>query len=62
MKIVIAGGSGFLGRTLASRLAGAGHEIVVLSRTAAPGQSPRQVAWRPDGTRGDGRQRVELAS
>ena len=54
MKIVIAGGSGFLGRTLASRLAGAGHEIVVLSRTAAPGQSPRQVAWRPDGTAATG--------
>lgn len=44
MKIVIAGGSGFLGRPLCAALVGDGHEVVVLTRTA---QTPT-----PDGTRG----------
>lgn len=32
MKIVIAGGSGFLGRSLSEHLVGRGHDVVVLTR------------------------------
>lgn len=35
MKVVIAGGSGFLGVSLATFLTAAGIEVVVLSRRAA---------------------------
>lgn len=52
MKIVIAGGTGFLGRPLASRLALARHEVVVLTRSDIIGRPPeglRYVAWKPDG-------------
>jgi len=55
MKIVIAGGSGFLGRPLAAALARDGHEIVVLTRGhgAARGLAQlRSVAWTPDGGTG----------
>lgn len=49
MKIVIAGGSGSLGRTLASSLIADGHEVVVLTRT--PGRNPvrgaSEVGWNP---------------
>ena len=54
MKIVIGGGSGFLGRTLVDRFAAQGHEVIVLSRSRSgggPGR-PRTVAWEPDGTAG----------
>ena len=37
MKIVIAGGTGFLGRPLADRLAANGHTLVLLSRRAPTG-------------------------
>src|SRR5262245_6503917 len=50
MKVVIAGGTGFLGRALVAHLAARGHEIVVFSRTPSPAQLPgRQVGWDPDG-------------
>lgn len=59
MNIVIAGGSGFLGRSLAAALAGAGHHVTILSRSARPpaGASNaahpiRTVAWSPDGSAG----------
>lgn len=55
MKIVIAGGTGFLGRPLAAALAADGHDIVTLSRgAAATGGQPltRAVAWTPDGNIG----------
>jgi len=55
MKIVIAGGSGFLGRPLAAALARDGHEIVVLTRGggAARGLAQlRSVEWTPDGETG----------
>jgi uncharacterized protein (TIGR01777 family) len=55
MKIVIAGGSGFLGRPLAAALAADHHDVVTLSRSAdaGPGQArSRVVAWNPDGTSG----------
>lgn len=44
MKIVIAGGSGALGRRLSAHLASAGHDVVVLTRNPRPGPH-RQVAW-----------------
>jgi uncharacterized protein (TIGR01777 family) len=53
MKIIIAGGSGFLGRPLASRLALAGHDVVVLTRSdviGRPAERLRYVEWNPDGT------------
>lgn len=45
-RVVLAGGSGFLGRALASYLAAAGREVVILSRTPrASGSGVREVAW-----------------
>ena len=52
MKIVIAGGTGFLGSALTSALDRAGHQCVVLTRSAgtdSPGHA-RAVVWKPDGT------------
>ncbi len=53
MKIVIAGGSGFLGRSLARLLAADAHEVVILTRrsTRATG-APRLVTWSPSGDAG----------
>ena len=44
MKVVIAGGSGALGRRLCEDLEGQGHAVVVLTRRARPGPF-RQVEW-----------------
>jgi uncharacterized protein len=44
VKVVIAGGSGALGRRLCGDLTGRGHDVVVLTRTPRPGPY-RQVAW-----------------
>jgi uncharacterized protein (TIGR01777 family) len=57
MKVVVAGGTGFLGRTLCRNLADAGHDVVVLTRSAsssAVGHADplRLVSWVPDGTAG----------
>ncbi|WP_127480689.1 TIGR01777 family oxidoreductase [Nocardioides pantholopis] len=57
MKIVLAGGSGALGRRLSERLRRNGHEVVVLTRRVRPGPV-RQVEW--DG-RAVGPWRTELA-
>jgi uncharacterized protein (TIGR01777 family) len=51
MKIVIAGGTGFLGRPLARTLAADGREVVILTRrpSAPPATSAvRFVTWRPE--------------
>jgi uncharacterized protein len=48
MKVVVAGGSGYIGRQLAASLLQEGHEVVVASRAraaAAPGRGPRIVSW-----------------
>jgi uncharacterized protein (TIGR01777 family) len=57
VNIVIAGGTGFLGRALAARLAADRHEIIVLSRAAAAPlpRGVRLVQWAPGAStaRGD---------
>ena len=45
MKIVLAGGSGFLGSALAQALRARGDEVAILSRRGG-------VTWNPDGTTG----------
>jgi uncharacterized protein len=51
MKIVIAGGSGFLGRPLAESFSRDGHAVVVLSRENAQGHVPT-LQWTPNGEAG----------
>jgi hypothetical protein len=43
-KVVLAGGSGFLGRSLARVLEARGYEVVILTRSPAPG-STQEAAW-----------------
>ena len=54
MRIVIAGGTGFLGAPLTQTLAQQGHRVTVLTRTAraADAGGANHVAWAPDGTAG----------
>jgi uncharacterized protein (TIGR01777 family) len=62
MKVVIAGGSGFLGNPLAWAWAEEGHDVRVLTRSLAPGQAQHEsgtgkpgitrVGWVPDGSAG----------
>jgi len=55
MRIVIAGGSGFLGRALSTALAGDGHHTIVLTRASGKAEQPprlRRVSWTPDGSVG----------
>jgi len=56
MKIVIAGGTGFLGAPLCAALASRGHDVVVLSRGAGSRRTfGRVVPWQPDGSAASGR-------
>jgi hypothetical protein len=57
MKIIIAGGTGFLGRPLAETLAHLGHQVVILTRavrgpTLSQDRGPIPIVWSPDGTAG----------
>ena len=61
MRIVIAGGSGFLGRPLAATLARQQHEVVVLTRRNTAGLPAGYVSWTPDGTTGPWAGRLEAA-
>ena len=45
MKIVVAGGSGFIGGPLCSQLLARGHQVVVLSRDPSTVRQGRGVAW-----------------
>ena len=64
MKIVIPGGSGFLGRALSDALLQDGCEVVILTRALDPGVVVHEAGtglpglsnagWRPDGTDGVG--------
>jgi uncharacterized protein len=51
MKIVVAGGTGYIGHALVPELVAAGHEVVVLSRSGRDGGvgGGRLVAWDPVG-------------
>ena len=51
MTIVLAGGSGFLGRKLARRLASEGHKTITLTRR--PSGAADEIAWQPDGSAGE---------
>jgi len=51
VTIVLAGGSGFLGRKLARRLQSEGHKTITLSRR--PSATGNEIAWRPDGNAGE---------
>jgi uncharacterized protein (TIGR01777 family) len=48
MHVVIAGGTGFLGRALTASLARDGHRVSTLTRRPRPGSSA-DIAWTPDG-------------
>lgn len=62
MKVLIAGGTGFLGNPLAWTWAEEGHDVRVLTRGLPPGQTQHEsgtgkpgitrVGWMPDGTAG----------
>jgi uncharacterized protein (TIGR01777 family) len=45
MKVVIAGGTGAIGRRVADDAAARGDEVVILTRTRRPGIAHRQVQW-----------------
>ena len=71
MKIVIAGGTGFLGSPLSETWAEEGHDVQVLTRSLQPGEARHdpgtgmpgitRVGWIPDGTTGPWSRAIEGA-
>ena len=57
MKVLISGGSGFIGSHLVASLVQDGHEVVVLTRrppeTSESGKGVRYVTWDPRSAKGD---------
>lgn len=49
MRIIVAGGTGFLGNALVARLGREHHDVRVLTRRR---RGPEQIEWTPDGTAG----------
>lgn len=52
MRIIIAGGTGFLGSALVRQFAAAGDAVRVLTRRRRPGNGGIFVEWTPDGNAG----------
>jgi uncharacterized protein len=46
-NIVVAGGTGYIGRALVERLVARGDRVTVLTRGAAAEGNPRRVTWNP---------------
>jgi hypothetical protein len=71
MKVVVAGGTGFLGRPLCEGFAEEGHEVIVLTRALPPGATAHEagtgvpgvtrVGWQLDGQAGDWARHVDGA-
>jgi uncharacterized protein (TIGR01777 family) len=71
MKIVIAGGTGFLGSPLSEAWAEEGHDVQVLTRSLRPGESRHdpgtgmpgitRLGWIPDGATGPWSRAIESA-
>jgi uncharacterized protein (TIGR01777 family) len=69
MKVVIAGGTGFLGAPLAEAYAEEGHEVLVLTRSLMSGDSRHdpgtgvpgitRIGWAPDGKTGSWAARLD---
>jgi hypothetical protein len=72
MKLVIAGGTGFLGNALAWAWAEESHDLRVLTRSLPPGQAQHEsgtgkpgitrIGWNPDGHAGDLARELDGAS
>ncbi len=65
MKIVIAGGTGFLGRPLSARFAADGHDVVILTRHTTSDQAPpgtRLATWHPTGDLGSWADEIDGAA
>jgi uncharacterized protein (TIGR01777 family) len=52
MRVVITGGTGFLGRSLVAHLRNAGHDITTLTRHPSGRAGRREVEWQPNGDAG----------
>lgn len=63
MKVIIAGGTGFLGSALVQQLTADNHDIVILTRRSSLSPTPRitYVKWTPDGQVGSWAKVVEGA-
>ncbi|MGH7767670.1 MAG: NAD-dependent epimerase/dehydratase family protein, partial [Candidatus Binatia bacterium] len=51
MKLIIAGGTGFIGSALCARLTGQGHSHILLIRSisaAADSPNTRTILWQPE--------------
>jgi hypothetical protein len=58
MKVIVTGGTGFLGTPLVVQLRAEGNDVVVLTRGRA---APGQITWLPDGTVGPWAKAIEGA-